>query len=375
MSTAAAETFEVPATTTAMVWQGNADDGTPVFELTDLPLAVTDADAVVAVELATVCGSDRHTASGRRPAPCPSVLGHEAVGRLVRVPAGRRSVTGAELQVGDRVIWSVTESCSGTEVCDRCRAGITAKCRHLRKAGHEAVHGSWPLSGGYAGHVVLPPGLAIATVPEEVADGPAATAACALATVMACLESATAVGGVTGRRVLIFGAGMLGLYAAAVAATEGAAQVTVIDPEPVRRELAGRFGATQTAADGDGRSADVVIELSGAPGSVAAGLAALEIGGTLVLAGSVLPGGTVDLDPEQVVRRWVTIRGVHNYEPRHLGQAVRFLAEHDWPWHRVIGEPRPLTDPPALLGARGNTGRPEMLRESVRPGTRTVIDR
>ncbi|NLT28891.1 MAG: alcohol dehydrogenase catalytic domain-containing protein [Propionibacterium sp.] len=346
-----------------MVWRGVGPEATADFDITDLPLTPEEGDAVVQVDFATVCGSDRHTVEGRRPGACPSVLGHEAVGRLVRVPPGRLGVTGTELQVGDRVIWSVIAACAGPQRCDRCRAGLSAKCRNLRKTGHEALDSGWPLSGGYASHVVLPPGLAIAPVPASVDDLPAATAACAAATVMACRQAATDITPIGGQRVLIIGAGMLGLYAAAVSATGGAAEVVVVDPDPTRRGLAEQFGATSTAATADGALADVVFELSGAPSSVRAGLAALDVGGVLVLAGSVAPHGTIEVDPEQVVRRLITVRGVHNYEPPHLDEAVRFLADTDWPWHLVIGDPVPLAELPEVFA---RPVRPEVLRAGVR---------
>ncbi|MGJ3507449.1 zinc-binding dehydrogenase [Enemella sp. A6] len=355
---------ELPERATALVWQGTGPGGAS-FELADLPLTPGPDDAVVRVDYATVCGSDRHTVEGRRSAACPSVLGHEAVGTLVRVPPGRLDVDGAELRVGDRVIWSVIASCAGAERCDRCQAGLSAKCRNLRKTGHEALESGWPLSGGYASHVVLPAGLAIAVVPPEIDDLTAATAACATATVMACWQAATDIAPISGQRVLVIGAGMLGLYAAAIAASVGAEAVVVVDPDPTRRELAGAFGATEVTDTAEGQIADVVFELSGHPSAVRAGLAALDIGGVLVLAGSVAPRGTVDLDPENMVRRLLTVRGVHNYEPRHLSEAIRFLAGTHWPWHLVIGEPVDLADLPELLS---RPARPEVLRDSVRLG-------
>src|SRR6202012_2116289 len=113
------------------------------------------------------------------------------------------------LQLGQRVIWSVTLPC-GT--CDRCLAGVSAKCRAVRKAGHQALDSDWGLSGGYVRHVLLPQGLAIAIVDDDLTDAFAAPGACATATVMAVIERA---GVLTGRRVVVLGAGMLGLGAIA----------------------------------------------------------------------------------------------------------------------------------------------------------------
>jgi hypothetical protein len=61
----------------------------------------------------------------------------------------------------------------------------------------------------------------------------------------------------------------------------------------------------------------------------------------LVLAGSVLPGLRIEVTPETVVRRWLTTTGVHNYEPRHLDRAVKFLERtlEVYPWRAVVAEP------------------------------------
>jgi putative phosphonate catabolism associated alcohol dehydrogenase len=353
----------------AQVWHGGPD-----FALTEVPLPeLAPGEAVAAVELATVCGSDRHTVSGRRAGACPSILGHEAVGRLVAShPAGVRDVHGDQLVPGDRLVWGVTASCGR---CDRCRGGLTAKCRALLKTGHEPLEGPWPLSGGYATHIHLRQGLALVRVPETVSDAAAAVAACAGATVMACLEAAAAHQDLTGRRVLINGAGMLGLFACATARHHGAAVVEIRDTSPHRVATALGFGAThgtvvpaEGACENDATGLfDVAIELSGAMSGVRSCLADLDVGGRLVLAGSVAPAGTLELDPERIVRSWQSITGVHNYEPRHLQQAVDFLEHtHDtYAWDTVIAAPVPLAGLPGLL--TGPETDPGILRRSIAP--------
>ncbi|WP_410173596.1 alcohol dehydrogenase catalytic domain-containing protein, partial [Frankia nepalensis] len=68
------------------VWAGGSR-----FETHHVPLPVPgDGEILVRVRLATVCASDAHTATGRRPGPCPSVLGHEGVGQVVAVGGGAR---------------------------------------------------------------------------------------------------------------------------------------------------------------------------------------------------------------------------------------------------------------------------------------------
>jgi threonine dehydrogenase-like Zn-dependent dehydrogenase len=112
-----------------------------------------------------------------------------------------------------------------------------------------------------------------------------------------------------------------------------------IDPVETRRELAGRFGvdvALDPSAAGDGLvdrvkslcppdGADVVIEVAGTPDVIPSGLSMLRTGGCYALAGVVNPGALVTVDAHQILRRCLTVKGVHNYHPRHLIQALDFV--------------------------------------------------
>lgn len=304
------------------VWTG-AD-----IEMREVPVpALCDGDVLVRVRLATVCGSDLHTVSGRRCGPVPSVLGHEGVGEIVAVGPHATS------DVGERVVWSVTRVC---HECDRCRSGRTAKCRSVTKVGHEPFTGPWPLSGTYSEYIVLPAGTELVPVPDLLPDVVAAPVACATATAAAVIDAA---GYLEGRRVVVCGAGMLGVTAVAMCVEVGA-EVAVLDVDARRTAWAERFGAV---AD-EGGPVDVALDFSGSSEAIAALVPRLDIGGRLVLAGSVAPAAAVPVDPEAVVRGWLTISGVHNYEPRHLREAVAFLtrtvAVH--PWAELVDAPVPL---------------------------------
>lgn len=332
------------------------------FDLVTLPEDVADGFALAEIDLALVRGSDGHTVSGRRSSPSPSILGHESVGRIVRRETAEGSPLvderGEPLSEGDRVVWSVTATC-GT--CDRCERGLTAKCRSVLKTGHESVTGEWPLSGGYATHIALHPGLALVRVPDAVGDAESAMSSCALATVMACMEAAAPI---AGRRVLVLGVGMLGVCAVAVARHRGAGEVTAVDVAADRLEIARAAGAdTACTPERLAGEFDVIIELSGAAGSVASAFAHAAFGATVVLAGSVTPGPPVPLDPEKVTRSWWTIHGVHNYEARHLQQAIRFLTEAELPGG-IFAEPVSLEALPGLFDAPPAPG---LLRRSVSP--------
>lgn len=317
-------------------------------------------DVLVAIELSTVCGSDVHTVQGHRSAAAPLVLGHESVGRVIAVASGgAHTADGTDLRTGDRVVWSVTVSC-GT--CDRCAAGYTQKCRSLAKYGHERIGPRWELTGGFASHVHLRAGTAIVRVPEVLPAGVLAPASCATATAWAAVARGAAGRSLEGVRVLVYGAGLVGISAVAIAVDEGA-EVTVVDPSAPRRAFAERFGATAVAtADGP---ADVVIEASGH--AVADAIAAADIGGTVVLVGSVFPADAVPFDAESVVRRLVTVTGVHNYTGDELAAAVAFLAGRGrgYPFTEVVSEVYPLDDVDAALAAASAPDAP--LRVALNP--------
>lgn len=340
---------------TAMVWIG---EGHP-HEMIAVPgVALGDADVLVAVEMSTICGSDVHTVQGRRSAPTPLVLGHESVGRVIAIgDEGAVAVDGTPLRIGDRVVWSVTVSCAR---CDRCLAGMPQKCRVLGKYGHDRIGVHGDLTGAFGSHMQLRAGTAIVRVPEALPAAVLAPAGCATATAWAAVARAA-----QGRRleettVRIHGAGLVGLSAAAIAADQGAL-VEVLDPNPDRRALAARFGAT--ALD---REPDVVIEASGH--AVAEALAGVAVGGTVVLVGSVFPDHPVPLDAESIVRRLVTIAGVHNYTGAELGAAVGFLAGRGraYPFADAVGAVRALAEIDEALLAAAAPGAP--LRIGLVPG-------
>ncbi|WP_029261354.1 zinc-binding dehydrogenase, partial [Microbacterium sp. Cr-K1W] len=163
-----------------------------------------------------------------------------------------------------------------------------------------------------------------------------------------------------GAAVRIHGAGLVGLSAAAIAAEQGAT-VEVLDPNPDRRALAARFGATSLD-----REPDVVIEASGH--AVGEALAGVTVGGTVVLVGSVFPADPVPFDAESIVRRLVTVAGIHNYTGAELAAAVAFLAGRGraYPFGDAVGAVRGLHEIDAALEEAAAADAP--LRIGLLPG-------
>jgi len=314
--------------------------------LRELPIPQLAAlEALVKIECCTICGSDLHTVKGTRTEKSPSILGHEAIGWVVDLGSPPLyDVAGEALQIGDRVTWSTSCSCGH---CDRCKVGLPQKCRTLAKYGHEVAEGRLALSGGLAQYIVLRVGSAVVKVGDDISADVLCPANCAAATVACAIRYA---GAIANQRVLIFGAGMLGLTASAMVDSMGAAEIVVVDTLATRLETALAFGATKTIeAAGMGEvedKYDVVLEFSGSSDSVSAACGLCDIGARVILVGTVMPSPPVALDPELIVRRCLSIRGVHNYAPVDLVAAVHFLsgAGRTYPFAELVARHFTLAD-------------------------------
>lgn len=357
------------STSLAAVFSGTAGQ----VELQQIALPTPgEREILVRVLGCTLCGSDLHTFDGRRTTPTPTILGHEIVGRIEAM--GERcpqdDLAGQPLAIGDRVTWSIVANCGN---CFYCQNDLPQKCVRAVKYGHERFQPGRELLGGLAEHCLLAAGTSLVRLPASLPLEVACPASCATATIAAALEAA---GDLHRRSVGVLGAGMLGLTACAMARAAGAAEVVCVDLNAARRELALEFGAGRAVAPaelaevaqgmGGGRGLDAVIELTGSPAAFESAWPTVRMGGTIVLVGSVYPAPAVSVSLEQVVRRCLTIRGVHNYAPKHLLTAVQFLA--DWhgryPFAGLVGEWYPLEEVREALHRAGEAG---LIRVGVKP--------
>jgi putative phosphonate catabolism associated alcohol dehydrogenase len=291
-------------------------------------------EALVSVSLATICGSDLHTADGRRLEPAPSVLGHEGVGVVVAIGNGRDPSL-----LGKRVTWTLADS---RGECIACREWqLPQKCQRLFKYGHARVDDGSGLNGCYASHILLRRGTSIFLIPDQLPDMVVAPANCALATMVNATEWLPA----PCRVAIIQGAGLLGLYGCALLKSRGVERVVVVDTNEHRLALVEAFGgipAYKTAAAlVPAGGADAVFEVAGTSAVVPEGVRSLRTGGYYAFVGMVLPNPGLELSGQVLVRQCLTLRGFHNYAPRHLQRAVQFLLENRaaYPWERLVSPP------------------------------------
>lgn len=319
------------------------------FEFQEIPLPgrLREGEVLVKLEVATICGSDLHTVSGKRQEPMPLILGHEGVGVVERIGAdifsGNRPRRASwDLKEGDRVTFSIADSCG---ICPECTLHkLPQKCVSLMKYGHARLDNGSGLNGTYATHIVLRPGTHIVKLPESLSSRVCAPANCALATVVNSLDMARLPRYGSNSSAVVQGAGLLGIYAVAwLRKRVGMDKVFCLDVSPERLKTAARFGATPLLVHGGAEEAkeraervreicpqgvDVVVEMTGAKHVVPEGVQLLRNGGHYAFAGMVHPDSQLSsLTGETIIRKCLTIRGVHNYTPWNLGEAVDFLKE------------------------------------------------
>ncbi|WP_084076793.1 alcohol dehydrogenase catalytic domain-containing protein [Demequina sp. NBRC 110057] len=341
-------------------------EGAPGIGLTSVACpAPAPGQVLVRVSVATVCGCVRDAVRERRLGSWPTVLGHEGVGVVEAVGRGAEALTvdGVSLAPGMRVVWGRDVGCGA---CAACTAGLAGACATPRELGRQPMTDAWALSGSLATHLMLPAGAALALVPSGVPDAVAAPAGCALAVAAAAVERA---GSVAGRRVVVLGAGMIGLAALAMAVEAGAASATAVDPRGKRRRRALAFGA-DAALDVDARvpACDVVIDAAGGADTFVRVTDSLAGGGVAVVAGarSQVPDAVVDV--ERLSREGLALLGLGRPAPRHLADAVAFLAAtHAMrPWAQIVSEPRGLD---AVVEAVAHSGG-SIARVAIAPALR-----
>lgn len=308
--------------------------------------ALKEGEILIRNTYTTLCGSDLHTYCGKRTEKTPTVLGHEIVGKIAEIGNGHshKDFNGADLNIGDRVTWAVFAADPQEKWIDN---GMPQKSEGLFKYGHARIEGEEVFHGGLGDFSILKPHTAVFKLPEELPDPVAATINCAVSTVAGAMRLA---GDVAGKTVMVTGMGLLGNIAVAMCKSGGAERIIAVDVSEERLLQAKRFGATATylidelGKDVSVCSADVAFEMSGAAAAAELGVNSLNIGGLAVWIGAVFKSDKVKIDAEQVIRKIITIKGLHNYNFQDMQKAVAFMKDHhqDFPFDEIVEKEFPL---------------------------------
>lgn len=284
------------------------------------PPSCPSGGLLLAVHACAVCGSDvRIAAHGNPHIQPPQILGHEVVGTVAESDT-------AAVPVGGRVVIAPAIGCGR---CRWCRAGRPNRCPDLRTIGYE-------FAGGFAEQLAVPAAAvaqgSVIPAPDDLPD----QVACLTEPLACCLNGQEQVSVGEGDRVVIVGAGPIGVLHARLAAARGASAVVMVEQQAARRAQAERLGlGLVLPADDDLESrlaeatdggADVVIVAAPAATAQARSLAWLGRGGRLCLFGGLPPEHPpVPLETNRIHYGELLVTGCHGSSPRQNVAAMELL--------------------------------------------------
>ncbi len=218
-------------------------------------------EALIRVVRAGICNTDLELVKGYY--GYQGVLGHEFVGVVEESPDDPS-------WVGRRVVGEINIACGE---CDMCRRGLPRHCRNRK------VLGILGKDGAFADYVTLPLEN-LHAVPDSISDAEAAFTE-PLAAALEILEQVTIA---PGERVIVVGAGKLGLLIAQVVARTGADLTVVLRTRRRNYELLRKWGiGTASLEELPKAMADKVIDATGTPEGFEAARSLVRPRGTMVL--------------------------------------------------------------------------------------------
>ncbi|WP_263378022.1 L-threonine 3-dehydrogenase [Granulicella paludicola] len=290
------------------------------MEMREVPVPEIGAsDVLIAVETASVCGTDLHIYHWDEWAQArikpPYIPGHEFCGTVAAVGSLVQGIA-----VGDFVSAEMHVACGH---CLQCRIGQAHVCQFVKILGVDA-------DGAFADYVRIPASNVWKLDPAIPRDfgslfDPFGNA---VHTVLS--------GAIAGQTVAVTGCGPIGLFAIAVAKACGAAKIFAIEPNETRRALATTMGAhaaldsaasdllLQVKSETGGNGVDVLLEMSGHPSAIRQGFSLLRMGGRASLLG--IPSRPVELDlANAVIFKGATVHGINGrkmYETWYQAEAL-----------------------------------------------------
>ena len=308
-------------------------------------------EVVVEIRSVGICGSDvhyyEHGRIGDFVVGSPMVLGHESSGVVVDRGPG---VTAP--QIGQRVAVEPGVPCGH---CEQCRRGNYNLCPNV------VFFATPPVDGALARYVTVHAAFAH-PVPDSISDDAAALIEPLSVGLWANRRAGTGVGS----RVLVTGAGPIGVLCALTARAAGAAWIGLADVHPARLEAARKFDVDEVI---DARSGvdyadfkpDVLLECSGAPPVVTAGIKALQPLGRAVLVG-MSPSPEQSLPVSAIQNRELTVTGTFRYAHTYP-DAIALVAAGRIDLDALVGARLPLAESESAL-RMGHTD-PSVLKTVV----------
>jgi 2-desacetyl-2-hydroxyethyl bacteriochlorophyllide A dehydrogenase len=262
-------------------------------------------EVLLKVKASCICGSDLHIYRDRHPSvKLPVTIGHEFTGEVVEIG---NEVT--RVQKGDRVVVEPAINC-GT--CEACRHGEYNFCEHISftyREGHGAMADYFT---GAEDHIFkLPPELSW----EEGALAEPLSVA-----IHACKRAEVALGD----KVLVIGAGAIGIMIAAVSKKMGAREVVISDVRESRLKMALNLGATRSVCAGkedldkvisdlsDNKGFDIAFECVGAEATLKGAMELVKKNGLVIDVG-IFEKPDIRIDASLYVKKELRLKGAQGY--------------------------------------------------------------
>ncbi len=296
--------------------------------------------AVLRVVACAVCPTDIKMARvGQRDLSYPRILGHEVVGTVEEVGGT------ASLSVGDTIqVWPGV-ACGQ---CPSCLQGLDNLCAHQGIIGFNH-------DGGFA-ELMAVPARTVARGGVNILSSRVDPVLATLTEPLACcVHGQNAAFLSSSDRVVIFGAGPMGLMHAALARRKGA-QVLAVEPDPERRELAIRMGADASTDPAVGELSRSVMEWTNGHGADVAILATPKVKVDDCLLRMMAPRGRIcafsglpkndpriDVDINQLHYRELTLVGAYGCTSASDAEAFGIIARGEVDLRPLISQRLPLS--------------------------------
>lgn len=282
-------------------------------------------EVLIRTSVAGLCGSDHSVYHGKFDVPLPVIPGHEAIGTIVELGEGVTNVS-----VGQRVTIQPNFGCG---VCPLCKSGHDNICPSKIRLGID--------TNGVLAEYVTAPSRYVWALPADLPDEVAVFTE----------PLAVAVHGVNmlppkkDDRVLVMGAGIVGLLALQVARISGA-EITACDLEQTRLDLAEKLGASRILGERDALDAfhntfDVIYDTSGSPAAFELALQLAAPGGKIVIFS--LPSQEASLNIQTIVRKELQIKGSMIYTDE-FPQAIEILQKGQIDTELMVSDKLPLSE-------------------------------
>lgn len=286
-------------------------------------------EVLLRVTACGVCHSDLHLWDGgfdlgggkwlslqERGMRLPLVLGHEPVGEVVALGAQATGVSLGETRLVFPWI--------GCGHCQRCAEGNDNDCVAMRTPGVFSP-------GGYADHIMVPHPRYLVDI-SGIPEVNACTLACAGVTAYSALTKVHPLA--DDDKVVIIGAGGVGLTGIGLAKGYLEHELIVVDIDAAKLEAARRAGAAHVVNSADGGAAEkirdltgggagAVVDFVGAPATATLGIEAARKGGKVIVVG--LYGGEITLSLPLLPLRHLSVRGSYVGTLRQMHELVELV--------------------------------------------------